>query len=101
MPLSQRWLVEIVGYWTPEYVQKKLAGLRAACCERLIVCIDEQRCCGDETLDLDAQVVRYRRRLDPRAVLAKVDPRAYEALPSKKPRAGRAAASTKAARAEV
>ena len=73
--------LEIVGYWTPEYLQKKLAALRAARCDRLIVCIDEERSCSNERLDLDACVLRYRRKLDPRAVLAKVDPPAYEALP--------------------
>lgn len=82
---GERWLLEIVGFWTPEYVRRKLAALRAARCERLIVCIDEERCCGDEPLDLDAHVVRFRRRLDARAVLAKVDPRAHAALPPVKP----------------
>jgi hypothetical protein len=86
---GERWLLEIVGYWTPEYVKKKLATLRAARCERLLVCVDEERCCSDELCELDAQVVRYRRKLDPRAVLAKVDPLAFEALPPAKPRRGR------------
>jgi predicted nuclease of restriction endonuclease-like RecB superfamily len=82
---GESWLLEVVGYWTPEYVKRKFATLSAARCDRLIMCIDAERCCSDEPIDLDAHVVRYRRRLDPRAVLAKVDPLAYEALPAAKP----------------
>ncbi|HVZ32190.1 MAG TPA: DUF790 family protein, partial [Polyangiaceae bacterium] len=76
---GERWLLEIVGYWTPDYVQRKLAALRQARIERLIVCIDEERCCAHEPLGLDARVVRYRRTVDPRAVLAIIDPGAQEA----------------------
>lgn len=85
-PTGERWLLEIVGYWTPEYLQKKLALLRAANIERLILCIDEERCCTEEARDLSGHVVRYRRKVDPRAVLAIVDPSAYAALPE--PKAG-------------
>jgi predicted nuclease of restriction endonuclease-like RecB superfamily len=67
---GESWLLEIMGYWTPEYVRNKLAKLRAAGLEQLILCIDEQRCCADELLELNARVVRYRRKLDARAVLA-------------------------------
>jgi predicted nuclease of restriction endonuclease-like RecB superfamily len=70
---GKRWLLEIVGYWTAEYVQRKLAALREAKLERLIVCIDEDRCCSDELLALEARVVRFRRKVDPRAVLAIVE----------------------------
>ncbi len=66
---GERWLLEIVGYWTPEYVRRKLMMLRQANIERLILCIDEERCCTDELLAIDARVVRYRRKVDPRAVL--------------------------------
>lgn len=94
---GERWLLEIVGYWTPEYLQRKLAALRVARCDRLIVCIDDERRCSDEPLDLDAHVVRYRRTIDPRAVLAKIDPRAYEALPPAKPPRGHSARKARAA----
>ncbi len=87
---GERWLLEIVGYWTPEYLQKKLAALREARCERLILCIDEERCCSDDALSaVAAHVVRYRKKLDPRAVLAMVDPSAYRALPPAKAKRGK------------
>lgn len=77
---AERWLLEIVGYWTPKYVRRKLAQLRAARIERLILCIDEARSCADELLEIDARVIRYKRKLDPRAVLAIVDPALLKAL---------------------
>src|SRR5262249_42097189 len=43
---SRRWLLEIVGFWTPGYVEQKLARYRAAGLENLILCIDEQRGCA-------------------------------------------------------
>jgi uncharacterized protein len=78
---GERWLLEIVGYWTPEYLTSKLARLRAARIERLILCIDEARCCGDGELEAIGTVLRYRRRVDPRAVLAIVDPLQFSRLP--------------------
>ena len=70
---GERWLLEIVGYWTAEYVRRKLSALRDAGMQRLIVCIDENRRCADELLELDARVIRYRRKVDARAVLAIVE----------------------------
>jgi predicted nuclease of restriction endonuclease-like RecB superfamily len=75
---GERWLLEIAGYWTPEYVRRKLSLLRSARIERLIVCIDEARCCADEPLELDARVIRYRRKVDPRMVLEIIDPGALK-----------------------
>jgi predicted nuclease of restriction endonuclease-like RecB superfamily len=67
---SRRWLLEIVGFWTPDYLKKKLESLRAAGLSRLILCIDERRSCDDQPLPEDPRVIRYKRRIDPRAVLA-------------------------------
>jgi predicted nuclease of restriction endonuclease-like RecB superfamily len=76
-----RWLLEIVGYWTPEYIAQKLSQLRAARLERLIVCIDDARACADGGLDAGlGHVLRYRRHVDPRAVIAIVDPLLYGKL---------------------
>lgn len=71
---SRRWLLEIVGFWTREYLTEKLRRLRAAGIERLILCIDQKRCCDEADLPPDARIVRYTSRVDPRAVLAIVDP---------------------------
>jgi predicted nuclease of restriction endonuclease-like RecB superfamily len=71
---GRRWLLEIIGFWTPEYLAEKLRRLRAAGIERIVLCIDRQRCCSDEELPSHARVVRYRGRVDPVSVLAIIDP---------------------------
>ena len=68
----RRWLLEIVGFWTPKYLSEKLERLRAAGIERLVLCIDQRRHCGEDELPADARIVRYKTRIDPRAVLAVV-----------------------------
>ncbi|MBI1851772.1 MAG: DUF790 family protein [Planctomycetes bacterium] len=70
---ARRWFLEIVGFWTPEYLARKLAQIRRARLGSLIVCIDDERNCGESDFPAEARVVRYRRRIDPAAVLAIVD----------------------------
>jgi hypothetical protein len=65
----RRWLLEIVGFWTPDYVARKLAQYREARVSKLILCIDEARNCAEADLPAGALVVRFRRRVDPAAVL--------------------------------
>jgi predicted nuclease of restriction endonuclease-like RecB superfamily len=60
--------VEIVGYYTPEYLTAKLEAFRAARLRDLVVCIDEDLACGDREITA-AAIVRYRKRVDARAVL--------------------------------
>lgn len=71
---DRRWLLEIVGFWTPKYLEEKLRKLRAARLTHLVLCIDEERGCSDAELPQDALIVRYRRRIDVHAVLALVQP---------------------------
>jgi len=66
---SRRWLVEIVGFWTPDYLARKLAAYRAASAPNLILCLDERRRCSDGELPPGARIVWFRRRIDPQAVL--------------------------------
>ena len=66
---ARRWLLEIVGFWTPDYVARKLALYRSARLSNLILCIDEDRNCATEDIPQGARVVRFRRRLDAGAVL--------------------------------
>lgn len=72
---DRRWLLEIAGFWTAEYLENKLRRLRAAGLDRLVLCIDERRQCAEADLPRDACIVRYRTRIDPAAVLAFVDER--------------------------
>ena len=70
---ARRRLLEIVGFWTPEYLSKKLARYRAAGLSNLILCIDEERDCREAELPEGALVVRFRRRVDPAEVLRIVE----------------------------
>lgn len=76
---QRSFLVEIMGFWSADYVARKLALLRQAGVDKLILCIDEARICGDENLPDGARIVRFRRRIDPLLVLAA----AGEAPPTK------------------
>jgi predicted nuclease of restriction endonuclease-like RecB superfamily len=69
--------LEIVGYYTPEYLSNKLEAFRAAGLKDLVVCIDETLACGDREIEA-AAVVRFKKRIDAAAVLA-----AAEALPTR------------------
>jgi len=66
---SRRWFVEIVGFWTPEYIANKLERLRRAHISNLVICIDAERNVGDSDVPSNAAVVRYRRRVDAPKVL--------------------------------
>ncbi len=70
---ARRWLLEIVGFWTPDYVARKLASYRSARLSNLILCIDESRNCAEADLPVGALVVRFRHRVDPAAVLQMLD----------------------------
>jgi uncharacterized protein len=67
---TRRWLLEIIGFWTADYLAKKLERLRASGLRHLILCIDERRQCEGEAFPEDARVIRYKSKVDPRAVLA-------------------------------
>jgi hypothetical protein len=60
----RRFFVEIVGFWTPEYVARKLETLRAARIENLILAIDEARRCTEMDLPFGAMVVRFKKKVD-------------------------------------
>jgi len=66
---ERSFLVEIVGFWSADYVKRKLDLLSQAKLDNLILCLDEERACADEALPPGARVVRFRRRLDPSKVL--------------------------------
>ena len=67
---ERRVLVEIVGFWTPEYLATKLARLREAKLFNFILCIDADRGCAQEDLPQGISVLRFRRRVDAVVVLA-------------------------------
>ncbi len=69
------WLVEIVGFWTRAYLVEKLARLRAAGLDRILVCVDTKRGCDTNDLPEDPQLLSFRRALNARLVLARLSER--------------------------
>jgi predicted nuclease of restriction endonuclease-like RecB superfamily len=74
-------LVEIVGFWTPEYLAEKLARLRQAALPAFVLCIDEERGCAPTDLPPGLPVVTFRRRVDAAAVMREVERVTEHAVP--------------------
>lgn len=75
---TRRFLLEIVGFWTPKYLEEKLRKLRQAKLDNFILCIDEARACSEATLPPHATIIRYKRRIDVGSVLAVLERRSSE-----------------------
>jgi len=71
---ARRWYLEIVGFWTRDYLVKKLERYRAARLRNLLLAIDSERGCSEEELPADARLVPFRRRVRAEDVLAVIDP---------------------------
>ncbi|MEM0979473.1 MAG: DUF790 family protein [Cyanobacteria bacterium P01_H01_bin.58] len=71
-PDGRSYLLEIVGYWRPEYLRKKFSQIRQANGERLILAISERlnlEKAGVKTTDVPAKIVWFKQKLSPKAVL--------------------------------
>jgi uncharacterized protein len=72
-PDGRSCLLEIVGYWRPEYLRKKFAQVRRAGRQDLILAVSERlnlERAGVRREDLPARVVWFKDRVLPQAVLA-------------------------------
>jgi hypothetical protein len=70
---SRRFLLEIVGFWTPDYLREKLNRLRRRTETPLILCIDRSLNCGGGDLPAHARIVWFQKRIEPGAVLAVIE----------------------------
>jgi len=70
---ERRVLVELAGFWTPDYLTAKLARLREARLPPFILCVDEDRACALGELPDNLSVVGFRRRVDAAEVLRRVE----------------------------
>jgi predicted nuclease of restriction endonuclease-like RecB superfamily len=70
---ERRWWLEVMGFWTRNHLEQRLEQLRTAKIDRLIICVDEKNRCDGERAPEHAQLLCYRRRIDPAAVLAIID----------------------------
>lgn len=75
-PDGRSFLLEIVGYWRPEYLQKKFAQVRRAERDDLILAISERlnlEKAGVKVTDVPAKIIWFKDKLLPKAVLAVLD----------------------------
>lgn len=71
-PDGRTFLLEIVGYWRPEYLQKKFYQVRQSGCDNLILAISERlnlEKAGVKVSDTPARIVWFKDKLLPKAVL--------------------------------
>jgi hypothetical protein len=66
-------LLEIVGFWTPGYLQEKLRHLMEMPHTPLVLCIDRALNCSSGDLPSYARVVWFHKRIDPGEVLAAIE----------------------------
>lgn len=75
-PDGRSFLLEIVGYWRPDYLRKKIAQVRRAHCDRLILAISERlnlEKAGIDVQAVPARVIWFKDKLSPKAVLDGLD----------------------------
>ena len=75
-PDGRSLLLEIVGYWRPEYLQKKFAQVRRAERDDLILAISERlnlEKAGVKLTDVPAKIIWFKDKLLPKAVLEVLD----------------------------
>lgn len=63
-------LLEVVGYWTPEYLQAKFQTLRAFSDQRILVAVPERT--GRQQADVPAGAIRFKTALRPKDVLERL-----------------------------
>jgi predicted nuclease of restriction endonuclease-like RecB superfamily len=69
-------ILEIIGYWRPEYLQKKFYQIKRANCDNLILAISERLNLEKAGVKLDnvpARIVWFKEKLLPKSVLAVID----------------------------
>ena len=73
-PDGRRALMEIVGFWTPDYLQKKLWKLKRAAMPNMISAVSDQLNCSTEDFrDIPGEVLFFKTRIKPKDVLEKVE----------------------------
>jgi uncharacterized protein len=73
---GREYLLEIVGYWRPEYLRKKFAQVRKSERDNLILAISERlnlEKAGIDMTQVSAKVVWFKTKLQPKAVLEVLD----------------------------
>ena len=67
-------MLEIIGYWRPEYLARKLDKLQRAGRVDLMVAVSERlNVSREEISGLPGEVIWFKGRLDPKEVLVRLD----------------------------
>ena len=77
-PDGREFLLEIVGYWRPEYLRKKFAQVRKSERDNLILAISERlnlEKAGVDVNSVPARVVWFKNKLQPKTVLDVLEPK--------------------------
>jgi uncharacterized protein len=61
---TRRWFIELVGFWTSEYLAAKLDRLRQAGLDCVLLCVDANKGCGNGELPRDPKIFEYRGRIE-------------------------------------
>ena len=59
----RRWLIERIGFWTPEFIEETKSAYAAAGMSRVILCVDERMQCSEGDIPRGANVVTHRGRI--------------------------------------
>lgn len=71
-PDGRVYLLEIVGYWRPEYLRKKFAQVQKSGCQNLILAVSERlnlAKAGVDIKDTPAQILWFKDKLQPKPLL--------------------------------
>ncbi|MEA5497220.1 DUF790 family protein [Limnoraphis robusta Tam1] len=75
-PDGRVFLLEIVGYWRPEYLQKKFYQVRHSDCDNLVLAISERlnlEKAGVKLNNIPARIVWFKDKLSPKSVLEVIE----------------------------
>ncbi|MEC4893719.1 MAG: DUF790 family protein [Oscillatoria sp. PMC 1051.18] len=76
-PDGREYLLEIVGYWRPEYLQKKFSQVRKSDADKLILAVSERlnlEKAGVKINEVPAKIVWFKNKLLPKSVLEIIEP---------------------------
>ncbi|MBZ8182542.1 DUF790 family protein [Oscillatoria salina] len=77
-PDGREYLLEIVGYWRPEYLQKKFSQVRKSARDNLILAVSERlnlEKAGVKINEVPAKIVWFKNKLLPKSVLEIIEPK--------------------------
>ncbi len=69
----RKWLLEIIGFWTPEYLSRKLEKLERAGIANLILCVDEKLGCGENAFLRRSRAIFFQKKIDPTLVIGMLE----------------------------